>query len=522
MTAGNYLDVSQIHRLPAMTPLPTTERLGAVLDLMIPSAREEAGHHKYDGVLQDLSNSAVKSGLDRLGGATLDDSHDEAHLAAFEAGLVVLFRDLEAHRTNPLLHLSNLDVSCYLKEYAPEAERHEAMRKHIAGWPDAIDVAISTLDQVAAPVATALLDAIKGLGASLPPDWPESGPAKAAHARLVAHIETCAKTGRPDAAIGEKALAKFMGTIDASTVDLGLLEAKADAEGLRLQQMLDEACQALRPGASTATTVAELIHDSPAADELVPIAQARTAEVIEFTRNQDLVPYIDGECRVGIAPEARRWGIAMLSWSAPGEPDSPSLYDITPPDESWSPEEQSEWLSMFNPTSMLVITAHEVAPGHFAHGRALRRAPGAVRQSLFGYAFAEGWAHYTEELMLEVGFRSEDKRFQVGVALEALVRLTRLACAIGIHRGSMTVDEATARFEEKAYAAPPIARSEARRGTFDPGYGMYTWGKWQILQAREEAKAAWGNEYTLRRFHNALLDLGSPPLGLIGTAIERG
>jgi uncharacterized protein (DUF885 family) len=163
-----------------------------------------------------------------------------------------------------------------------------------------------------------------------------------------------------------------------------------------------------------------------------------------------------------------------------------------------------------------------VAPGHFAHGRALRHAPTDVRRALIGAGFGEGWAHYGEELMLEEGFRGDDARFQIGVALEALVRVTRLSCAIGLHTGAMNVDDATAAFENDALMPEATARSEARRGTFDPTYGIYTWGKWIILDTRDTAREAWGAEFSLRRFHDALMELGSPPLGLVNAAVTRG
>ena len=64
--------------------------------------------------------------------------------------------------------------------------------------------------------------------------------------------------------------------------------------------------------------------------------------------------------------------------------------------------------------------------------------------------------------------------------------------------------------------------SEARRATFDPTYGRYTWGKLEILKLRERARKDWGAGFTLRRFHTAMLDLGSPPIGLLPTALDRG
>ena len=91
-----------------------------------------------------------------------------------------------------------------------------------------------------------------------------------------------------------------------------------------------------------------------------------------------------------------------------------------------------------------------------------------------------------------------------------------------MHTAGWTVDEAAARFAADTHLTGPAALSEARRATFDPTYGRYTWGKLEIMRLREQARAAWGAGFTLQRFHAALMELGSPPLGLLGTAIERG
>jgi uncharacterized protein (DUF885 family) len=214
--------------------------------------------------------------------------------------------------------------------------------------------------------------------------------------------------------------------------------------------------------------------------------------------------------------------MAMMCWAAPYEAEGPSWYHVTPPDPAWPAPERREWLSVFSRTSLPAITVHEVAPGHFSHGRALRHAPTDVRRVLMSDSFIEGWAHYAEEVALEEGFRATDPRFAAGVALEALIRVTRLACAIGLHTDAMTVEEAARRFTVDAFLQGSAALSEARRGTFDPTYGRYTWGKLAILDFREQAKQAWGPEFSLPRFHRALLDLGSPPLGLLGTALDRG
>ena len=501
-----------------MTAPEVQPRLRRVLDLMVASAREESGRHEYDGQIQDLSHVGVQHSLQALGGEALADAHDEAHLSAFENWHRVRFEEVEEHRVNPLVHLSNLELASYDREYSPVEERERTRRRHLAQWPEAVDMAVTSLDNVAAPVAVSLLEAVAGLAADVPVGAPEAEAALKAHARFVAHMNTLAETGRPDFALGEGLLARVMGAGEAIEVDLDELMVRAANESERLDVLLSESCRQLDSASSTHETVARLVADYPTTAELIPEATALTDEVIDWTRRHKLAPHLDGKCIVGESPPSRRWATAMLSWAAPGDPDSPSNYDITPPDDSWSPDEQNEWLSMFNRTSMQAITVHEVAPGHFAHGRSLRRLTSPVRQTLIGGAFTEGWAHYAEEMLFEEGFHADDPRYAIGMCLEALCRLTRLTSAIALHRGEIDVNGAAQRFRDRAYLSQPVALSEARRGTFDAGYGMYTWGKWKILEAREHARSLGGDSFTLQRFHEDLLALGAPPLGLLAPA----
>src|SRR5439155_19810258 len=122
----------------------------------------------------------------------------------------------------------------------------------------------------------------------------------------------------------------------------------------------------------------------------------------------DLVSGLDRDCLGGPDHPSRRCEMAMITCAGPYEDDAPSWYHVTPPDESWPQEEQEQWLEVFSRTTLPAITVHEVAPGHFAHGRTLRRAPRDVRRTLYSGGFIEGWAHYTEELCLDEGFRADD------------------------------------------------------------------------------------------------------------------
>src|ERR1700691_1756207 len=203
-------------------------RVRAVCDLDVAEMREYSGRHEYDGKPQDLSPAGVRAGLARLAqaratGGRAAGADDEAQLAAARGQKQVVYATLELPRRNPLPHLGELDLAGYDRDYAPQAERDAARAEHLAAWPRVVDAAVESLDQVSAPVAQALLEAVRGLGAGLLRGSAGSGPAGngpagkgtagerpggngsgeaalAALARLVAHLEQAAANGDPDPA----------------------------------------------------------------------------------------------------------------------------------------------------------------------------------------------------------------------------------------------------------------------------------------------------------------------------------
>ncbi len=314
-------------------------RVRAVCDLDMAEVREYAGRHEYDGRIQDLSPAGVRdslAGLDRArqAGPAEPDPHDEAHLAAFEARALVAYRDLELHRRNPLLHLAGLDLASYDREYAPAGQRTAARLRQLAAWPQAVDAALAALDQVSAPVADALLSGIRGLAAGIPADAPPlvAAAALAAHERLVQHVARLATEGDPDPALGAAGLAALMGSAEGTIVDLGRLAERADAERDRLLARLAEDCARIDASRPPLELCRELVRDHPGPDEVIDASRYWTDRAIEFTRDRNLVPYHDGVCLVGPAPESRRWAMAMISTAAPGEPDAPSWFYVTPPE----------------------------------------------------------------------------------------------------------------------------------------------------------------------------------------------
>jgi len=166
----------------------------------------------------------------------------------------------------------------------------------------------------------------------------------------------------------------------------------------------------------------------------------------------------------------------------------------------------------------------------------LNASAASTAAKVFGsYAFIEGWAHYTELMLIEAGFAGpkpmarppsqEDlqraARYRLAQSSEALLRLARLFCAVELHCSGMTVEEATRFFAENAYYLEKPARSEAMRGTMDPGYGFYTLGKLQLLKLRADWKAQEGERFSQQRFHDEVLRHGMPPVRMLREFLLR-
>jgi uncharacterized protein (DUF885 family) len=205
--------------------------------------------------------------------------------------------------------------------------------------------------------------------------------------------------------------------------------------------------------------------------------------------------------------------------SGPFDVARSAFFQLTIPDRSWPDRERQAYLGSVG--DLLGTTIHEVYPGHFVQGRWAGRAPTRVQKAYASYSFVEGWAHYAEEMLIDEGFGKEDPANELAMLHGALLRNCRFAASLAIHTSGMTVAEVEKRFVTDCHQDLATAHEQAVRGTFDPGYFAYTLGKLEILALRDEAKKALGDRFSLRRFHDALLAHGAPPLALIHDRVLR-
>lgn len=191
----------------------------------------------------------------------------------------------------------------------------------------------------------------------------------------------------------------------------------------------------------------------------------------------------------------------------------PSVYYIAPPDPAWSKADQDAYTP--GKAMLLFTSAHEVWPGHFVQFLHANRSPSEFGRLFVDYAYSEGWAHYTEEMMWEAGLGDGAPETHIGQLSEALLRNVRYLCAIGMHTHGMTVSSCETMFREQAFQDPGSARQQAARGTYDPAYLNYTMGKLMIRKLRADWTAHHGGRSGWRAFHDRFLSYGGPPIPLV-------
>ncbi|MEO8593840.1 MAG: DUF885 domain-containing protein [Candidatus Solibacter sp.] len=196
-----------------------------------------------------------------------------------------------------------------------------------------------------------------------------------------------------------------------------------------------------------------------------------------------------------------------------------AFFNVTLPEKDWSAKQTEEYLQGFNRGTILSTAVHEVYPGHYTQFLWIAQAPSKVRKLLGCGSNAEGWAHYTEQMMLDEGYGKGNLKLRLGQLQDALLRNARFIVGIQMHTGKMTMAEAVEFFVKEGYQVRPVAEKEAKRGTSDPTYLVYTVGKLEILKLREDYKKMKGAQFTLQGFHDAFLQQGYPPVKIVRKAL---
>ena len=516
-----------------------------------------AGFHQYDSKMPDLSRGAVekraaelKSQLARLNGLDraklpFDDAIDAA---AIEGEIRSELLDLETLRNwerNPMMYaaISGFAVNDVMKrDFAPKSVRLRSVTARLKVVPAICEAGKANVKNPPKEFTTLAVRMAKG---------------------AAGFFQSAVATWAKDAAGGDAALlAEFTKTDDAAVAamtDFGSWAEKdlaprsngsyaigADnfAAKLRYDEMVDaplpqvlargeanlakdyaafvETAKKIDPAKTPGEVMKSLSDEHPTAADLIPSAQRSVEAARRFLVDKNIVT-IPSEVRPIITetPPFARFG-SFASMDTPGAYETKAteaFYYVTPVEKDWDAKHQEEHLRLYNPYVMNMINVHEVWPGHYLQFLYGKRFPTKTRKLVFCGTNAEGWAHYSEQMMVDEGFGGGDPKIRLAQLQEALLRDCRYVVGIKLHTQGMTVEDGAKVFVEKGFQEPANAYEEARRGAYNPTYLYYTLGKLEIQDLRDEYMKKKGTG--LKGFHDAFVAQGGLPIPLLRKILFR-
>ncbi len=303
-------------------------------------------------------------------------------------------------------------------------------------------------------------------------------------------------------------------------------------ENLRANQaQFKQVAHELEPDKTPAEVLEELGRNHPAPDQLLNSFRATFTGLMEFISAHNIVT-IPSDVKPIVEetpPFMRATTFASMDTPGPFEKHATEAYfNVTLPDPKMTPAEVEGYMHSFNVGTVISTAVHEAYPGHYVQFLWVPQAPTRVRKILGANTNVEGWAHYTEQMMLDNGYgqpgagakdERESKFLRLGQLQDALLRNARFIVGIEMHTGKMGFDQAEEFFQKEGYQSKETAVVETKRGAGDPTYLYYTLGKLEIMKLREDLKKKEGAAFSLQKFHDDFLKQGFPPVKIVREAM---
>src|SRR6058998_2071504 len=489
------------------------------------------GLHEYDGKITDYSRLALDAELNRL--QRFDDrlsKFDPSKLSSRQSiDLRILqtavkrdlfeIQEMSIFERNPMVYARAADVNVYIKRnFAPLEDRVRSLVAIESQIPNILIAARTNLNEklpkpfveLAIQIARGSADflkkdlvaAVTGLKDEQLRSAFQEANRKAANA-LNDYAAWLEREKLPkaslDFALGEEKFGRFLAQtelVDLSPqkiLEIGMAQLKAE------QDAFAEAAKKIDPNKAPIEVFKQIQSEHPTPQSLIPDVAKDLDKIRKYVSNHRLVSIpSDVRAKVKETPQYLR-ATSFASMDTPGPFEkraNEAYYYITLTKNDWPEKQKEEWLTAFNYYTSDVVSIHEAYPGHYVQFLCLNASPASKVEKIFGsYAFVEGWAHYTEQMLLDQGFGANAHqteadliraaKYRLAQSMEALLRLCRMCVSIKTHCEGMPLDDATAFFEHNCYYEHKPSYQEALRGTYDPGYLYYTVGKLQILKLRQ-------------------------------------
>jgi uncharacterized protein (DUF885 family) len=202
----------------------------------------------------------------------------------------------------------------------------------------------------------------------------------------------------------------------------------------------------------------------PEADDILQFCRDEMLRIEDFIVDRSVLRLADEPLEIRWTPVfMRSFGGAMLDSPGPLDRGQKAFFSVTPIPEDWTPEQAESYLREDNDRMLRLLTIHEAVPGHYLQGVYANRCPSLARAIFWSGVFAEGWAVYVTQVMMDLGYGADDPalmlvhwKFYIRAVINSLID-------VGIHAGSMTEDEALALMIDGGFQEESEARNKWNR-----------------------------------------------------------
>jgi len=261
--------------------------------------------------------------------------------------------------------------------------------------------------------------------------------------------------------------------------------------------------------------LAVLAKDHGKPETIVADAKASVAALRKFLAEKDILRLPDPDrCDVLEMPEFQRGNSTAYLNPAPAlDPKAKSIYAVSPPPKDWDARKVESYLEEYNRYMLQLLTIHEAYPGHYVQLEYSNRHPSKLRRVLYNGVFAEGWAVYTEQVLLDQGYGDGDLALRMHQLKFYLRAVTNAILDHKMHCGNMTDDEALTLLVKGAFQSEGEALGKVIRSKQSScQLSTYFVGRMAFHRLRQAVQREQGDKFDLGRFHEAVLANGSPPV----------
>ncbi|HEX5122500.1 MAG TPA: DUF885 domain-containing protein, partial [Rhodanobacteraceae bacterium] len=254
--------------------------------------------------------------------------------------------------------------------------------------------------------------------------------------------------------------------------------------------------------------------EHPARDKVMSTAEAALAKATDFVRAKNLITLPDAPVKLIPMPEFQR-GVALAYCDSPGPLDKSldTFYAVSPIPDDWTKKQVDSFLREYNTRSINELTIHEAMPGHYVQLWHSNKYPSVLRAVLGSGSFVEGWAVYAEKVMADSGYLDNDPLYHLVHLKWDLRSIANAILDQAIHVDGMSEADAMKLMTEKTFQEEREAAGKWTRARLTSAQLPTYFVGWQEhLDLRKEVEKREGDKFDVKAYHDKVLSFGSPPV----------